>query len=122
MEGEILNPVHVKNPSEEQNTATAVGQSAQPTPVLSQSTKPTLAAPIALDVLESAKPTSLADAALGSPESTKPTLESAEPTLSVPGASEVSSDDFATTVFALVSMEIPSVPYEEMVDYEATLE
>jgi len=34
----------------------------------------------------------------------------------------VSSDDFATTVAALVGMEVPEVPDEEMVDYEATPE
>jgi hypothetical protein len=37
-------------------------------------------------------------------------------------ASEVSSDDFAYTVAAMVGMEIPEVPEEEMVDYEPTLE
>ena len=136
MEGEILNPIHVENPLEDQNTATAVGQMAQPTleltkltPVLSQSAKPTLVAPAAWDVPESAKPThesakptSLANAALGSPESAKLNSELAEPTPAVPGASEVSSDDFATTVATLVGMEDPKVPYEEMVDYEATPE
>jgi hypothetical protein len=34
----------------------------------------------------------------------------------------VSSDDFATTVAALVGMEVPKVLDEEMVDYEATPE
>ena len=90
--------------------------------MLSQSAKPTLPAPNTLDVLESAKPTSLVDAALGSPESAKLNSELAEPTPAVPGASEVSSDDFATTVATLVGMEDPKVPYEEMVDYEATPE
>ena len=70
MEGEILNPAHVKNPLEGQNAATAAGQSAEPTPA-------------------------------------------------VPGASKVSSDDFATTISTLVGMEVPEVP-DEMVDYEAT--
>ena len=74
MEGEILNPVHVKNPLEDQNAATTAGQSTQVTPVLNQSSKSTLFAPVALDVPESAKPTSPADAALGSPESAEPTL------------------------------------------------
>jgi hypothetical protein len=36
------------------------------------------------------------------------------------GASEVSSDDFASTVATLVGMEVPELPDEEMVDYEAT--
>ena len=83
MEGEILNPVHVENPSEDQNAATTAVQSAKPTPVLSQSAKPTLPAPVALDVPESAKPThksakptSPADAALGSLESAKLTSDS----------------------------------------------
>jgi hypothetical protein len=31
----------------------------------------------------------------------------------------VSSDDFASTIAALVGMEVPEVPDEEMVDYEA---
>jgi hypothetical protein len=35
-------------------------------------------------------------------------------------ASEVSSDDFASTVAATVGMEVPKVLDEEMVDYEAT--
>jgi hypothetical protein len=37
-------------------------------------------------------------------------------------ASEVSSDDFASTVATVVGMEVPEVPDEEMVDYEATPE
>ena len=64
----------------------------------------------------------LALAALEAPELAKPTSKSAEPTPAVPGASEVSSDDFATTVAALVGMEVLEVPDEEMVDYEPTLE
>jgi hypothetical protein len=32
----------------------------------------------------------------------------------------VSSDDFASTVAAMVGMEVPKVPDQEMVDYEAT--
>ncbi|CAD6252360.1 unnamed protein product [Miscanthus lutarioriparius] len=54
------------------------------------------------------------------PESAKSTSESAEMTPAVPGASKVSSDDFSTTVAALVGMEVPEVPDEEMVDYEPT--
>ena len=57
---------------------------------------------------------------MGSPESAKPTSELAEPTPAVPGASKVSSDDFASSIAALVGMEVPEVPKEEMVDYEAT--
>ena len=67
------------------------------------------------------------------PESAEPTtptptpttldaLESAEPTPTVPGASGVSSDDFASIIASLVGMEVHEVPDEEMVDYEATLE
>jgi hypothetical protein len=37
-------------------------------------------------------------------------------------AFEVSSDDFASTVAAMVGMEVPEVLDEEMVDYEATPE
>jgi hypothetical protein len=35
-------------------------------------------------------------------------------------ASEVSSNDFSSTVAAMVGMEVPEVPDEEMVDCEAT--
>jgi len=81
--------------------------------VLSQSTKSTP---------ESAEPTLLALTALEAPESAKLTFESVELTPAVPGASEVSSDDFATTVAALVGMEVPEVSDKEMVDYEPTPE
>jgi hypothetical protein len=37
-------------------------------------------------------------------------------------ASEVSSDDFASTNVVMVGMEVLEVSDEEMVDYEATLE
>jgi hypothetical protein len=37
-------------------------------------------------------------------------------------ASKVSFDDFGSTVATMVGMEMPEVPDEEMVDYEATLE
>jgi hypothetical protein len=90
----VNNPIHLKNPSKDQNAATAAGQSANLT--------------------------TAAPAALESPESAKPTSESAKPTPPVPGASKVSSDDFATTVAALVGMEVLEVPDEEMLDYEAT--
>ena len=49
-------------------------------------------------------------------------LELAEPTPTVLGASEVSSNDFASTIAALVGIEVPEVPDEEMVGYEATSE
>jgi hypothetical protein len=41
MEGEIFNPIHIKILPNDQNTAAAAVPSAQPTLVLSQSTKPT---------------------------------------------------------------------------------
>jgi hypothetical protein len=69
---------------------------------------------------ELAKPTVAAPDVLEVPESTQPTLESAEPTPTVPVTSEVSSNDFSHTVAALVGMEVPEVPEEEMVDYDAT--
>jgi hypothetical protein len=69
-----------------------------------------------------AKLTSSNVAALEAPESAKPTSELAEPTPIVPMSSEVSSDDFARTVAAMVGMEVPKVPKEEMVDYEPTPE
>ena len=34
----------------------------------------------------------------------------------------MSSDDFASTIVALVGIEVLEVPDEEMIDYEATLE
>jgi hypothetical protein len=36
--------------------------------------------------------------------------------------SEVSFDNFASTIAAMVGMEVPEVPDEEMVGYETTLE
>jgi hypothetical protein len=97
MEGGVLNPEHVKIPPEDQNAAPAAGQSAKPT-----------STPVAtLEMLESAKPTAAASAALVGPESAKSTSESAELIPIVPVVSEVSSDDFASTVAALVSMEVP---------------
>ena len=66
--------------------------------------------------------TILVDSALEALELAKPTLELAKVTFAGPGAFEVSFDDFASTVAALVGMEVPKVPNEEMVDYEATLE
>jgi hypothetical protein len=35
---------------------------------------------------------------------------------------EVSSNDFASTIGAMVGIEVPEVPDEQMVDYEATPE
>jgi hypothetical protein len=59
MEGEVLNPEHVKSPPKYQNSATAAGQStkltpesAKPTPVLSQSAKLTTPVPAGLGVPE----------------------------------------------------------------------
>jgi hypothetical protein len=88
--------------------------------MLSQSAKPTAPVYAGLDVLESAKLTTPADTAPEAPESTWSTPESAEPTPTVLMASEVSSDDFASTIAVMVGMEVPEVPDEEMVDYEAT--
>jgi hypothetical protein len=73
-------------------------------------------------MLESARPTDATSTTLEGPESAKPTSEL---TPTVPVASEVSSDDFSSTVAALVGMEVPEdseVPDEEMVDYETTSE
>ena len=115
MENEILNLVHVEIPPKGRNAATAAGQSAKLTlelakwtPMLSQSAKSTPES--AKPTPESAKPTLLALTALEALESAKSTSELAELTPTVPGASEVSSDDFATTVAALVGMEVPEVP------------
>jgi hypothetical protein len=112
MEGEVLSPEHVKNPPEDGNAATGAGQSAKPT------TTPTAA----MEELKSAKPTAAAPIALEALESAKLTPESVEPTPTAPVASEVSSDDFASTIAAMVGMEVPEVPDEDMVDYEATPE
>jgi hypothetical protein len=115
MEGEILNPIRVEVPLEGQNATATAGQSA----------KPTSPAPAALDEPESAKLTPPTDATLEALESAKPTSELTEPTPTVPVTSEVSSNDFDSTVAALVGMEVledSEVPDEEMVDYEATPE
>jgi hypothetical protein len=121
MGGEVLNPEHVKRSPKGQNDAAATGQSAKPTPLLSQSAKPTSPVSAGLDVPESAKPTPLADTVPEAPELAWPTLGSTEPTPTVSVASEVSSDDFALIVAAMVGMEVPEVFDKEMVDYEATL-
>jgi len=71
---------------------------------------------------ESAEPTLPTLTASEALESARSTSESAELTPAVSGASEVSSDDFATTIVALVGIEVPEVPDEEMVDYEPTPE
>jgi hypothetical protein len=110
MEGEVLIPKHVESPLKDQNVAAAAGQSAKLTPVLSQSAKPTTPVPTGMGVPELAKPTPTADTA----------LESAELTPTVPMASELCCDDFASTIAAMVGIEVPKVPDEEMVDYEAT--
>jgi hypothetical protein len=102
-----------------------LSQSAKPT---LESAKPTTPIPIGLDVPElakltheSAKLTPLADTISEAPESAWPTPGSAEPTPTVPMASEVSSNNFTSTVAAMVGIEVLEVPDEEMVDYEATL-
>jgi hypothetical protein len=77
--------------------------------MLSQSAKPTAPVPVGLDVPKSAKPTPVADTMPEAPESAWPTLGSAEPTPTVPVVSEVSYDDFASTVAAMVGMEVPEV-------------
>jgi hypothetical protein len=56
------------------------------------------------------------------PESTWLTPGSAELTPIISMASEVSSDDFAHTIAAMVGMEVSEVLEEEMVDYEPTPE
>jgi hypothetical protein len=66
------------------------------------------------------KPTAAAPATLEALELARLTPESAEPTPTAPVTSEVSSDDFASTIAAMVVMEVPKVSNEEMVDYEAT--
>jgi hypothetical protein len=87
--------------------------------MLSQLAKPTATVPADLGVPESAKLTLPADTAPEAPESAWSTLESAEPTPTILMASKVSSDDFASIVAVMVGMEVPEVPDEEMVDYEA---
>jgi hypothetical protein len=113
MEGEVVNSEQVKNPPKDRRAAAAAANPAKPAlgPI-----KP------AHPATETAKLTSSNVAALEAPESAKPTSELAEPTPIVPMASEVSSDDFARTVVAMVGMEVPKVPKEEMVDYEPTPE
>jgi hypothetical protein len=122
MEGEVLIPEHIESPIKDQNAAATAGQSAKPTPMLSQLAKLTTPIPAGLGVPESAKPTPTADTAPEVPELARSTLESAEPTPTISMASELSSDDFASTVAAMVGMEVPKVPDEEMVDYKVTLE
>jgi hypothetical protein len=75
MEGEILNPIHVEVLLEGQNAAPATGQSAKTIPVLSQSAKPIVPAPVGLDEPESAKLTPLVNAALEALESAKLTYD-----------------------------------------------
>jgi hypothetical protein len=59
---------------------------------------------------------------LWNPELVRPTSESAELTPTAPVTSEVSFDNFAFTIAAMVGMEVPEVPDEEMVGYETTPE
>jgi hypothetical protein len=121
MEGEVLNLEHVENSLEDQNAVAGAGQSAKS---IQESAKPTS------PTVKPAKPTALPATALGEQELAKPTatisaaleaLESAKPTPTILGALEMSSDDFASTIAAMVGMEVPKVTDEEMVDYEATL-
>jgi hypothetical protein len=111
-EGEVLDPEHVEILPEDQNTTAADGQS----------TKPTAPVPVDLGVPESAKPTPPNETTLDALESARPTPLPAKPTPTVPVASKVSSDNFASTVAAMVGMEVPKVSDEEMVDNEATPE
>jgi hypothetical protein len=126
MEGKGLNPEHVKSLLKDQSFVAAAGQSAKPTP---ESAKSTATIPVGLGVPESAKPTHElakpsppADTILEALESARLVPESAEPTPTVLMAFEVSSNDFASTVAAMVGMKVLEVPDEEMVDYEATPE
>jgi hypothetical protein len=120
MEGEVVNFEQVKNPLEDRH-ATAVATN--PTKRALGPSKPAHPAAEMVELAsEAAKLASSTTVALEVLESAKPTSESAEPTPIIPMASEVSSDDFAHTVAAMVGMEIPEVPGEEMVDYEPTPE
>jgi hypothetical protein len=112
-ESEVLNPEHVEISPEGQNAATAAVQLAKPTP---ESAKLIVPIPVGLVAPESAKPTHElakptppAIAVLEAPESTKPTPELAKPIPTI-------------LTSAMVGMEVPEVPDEEMVDYEATPE
>jgi hypothetical protein len=69
MGGEVLNPEHVESSPKGQNDVATTGQSAKPTPMLSQLAKPTTPVPVGLDVPESAKPTPLANTVPEAPES-----------------------------------------------------
>jgi hypothetical protein len=97
--------------------------------VLSQLAKLIAPGPVSLGVPKSAKLTyklakltPIADTALEVLESARPTPESIEPTPTILMASEVSFNDFASIVAAMVGMEVPEVFNEEMADYEATPE
>jgi hypothetical protein len=105
MEGEVVNSKQVRNPPKDRRTAAA----ANPAKLAPGAVKP------AHPATEVAKPALLTATALEAPES-------AEPTPIVLIASEVSSDDFAHTIAAMVGMEVPEVLEEEMVDYEPTPE
>lgn len=102
------------------NVAAAPTQSAQATLGSAKPTSPPAEA--AKLASESAK---LTDSIVSSPtpsQSAEPTPESAEPVLAVSMASRDSSEDFAATVAAMVGMEVPEIPDEEMIDYEASPE
>jgi hypothetical protein len=106
MEGEVVNSEQVKNLPEDRRATTATANPAKPAHPAAETAKP---------ASEAAKPTSSTAAALEA-------LESAKPTPIVPMASEVSSDNFARTIVAMVGMEVPKVLEEKMVDYEPTPE
>jgi hypothetical protein len=120
MEGEVVNSEQVKKPPEDRRTAVAAANPAKPAPGPAKPSHPAIET--AEPASEAAKPASFTAVALEVPELAKPTSESAEPTPIVLMASEVSSDDFARTVAAMVGMEVPEVPEEEIVDYEPTPE
>jgi hypothetical protein len=113
MEGEVVNSEQVKNPLKDRRAAATAANPAKPSPGPVKPAHP---------AVETAKLTSSNVAAMEAPELAKPTSELVESTPIILMASEVSSDDFARTVAAMVGMEVPEVPEEEMVDYEPTPE
>jgi hypothetical protein len=120
MEGEVVNSEQVKNPPEDRRAAAATANLAKLALGPAKPAHPAIeTAKLASEV---AKPASSTATTLEVPESAKLTTESAEPTPIVPMAYEVSSDDFAHTVAAMVGMEVPEILEEEMVDYEPTSE
>jgi hypothetical protein len=108
MEGEVVNSEQVKNPPEDRRAAATAANPAKPAIGPAKSAHPAIET--AEPASKVAKPASSTAPALEVPESAKPTSESVEPTPIVLMASEVSSDDFARTVAAMVGMEVPEVP------------